>query len=96
MAGRANRSQTKPITNDLYSEEMARAIRRLDKPVPFTMDVVDKGDHLALRVYEDEILNLGLPDRIRVMDYVTTCQRVIESFGVQCITEGAKGEPGRR
>ena len=96
MAGSADRSQTAPITTELYTEPMALALRRLGaKPVQFTMDVVDKGDHLALRVYEEEILNLDTPARIQVMEYITTSQRVLESFGVQCMTEGAKGEPPR-
>lgn len=95
MAGTAGWSET-PLSSGLYTEEMAKALRNLgDKPVPFTLDVVDKGDHLALRVYENEILNYETQHRIKVMDYITTCQRVIESFGVQCMTEGAKGGPPR-
>lgn len=92
MAGRAIQPKT---TLGLYTEPMAKAMRSVQKPVAVTVDVVDKGDHLALRVYEDEVLNCSEPDRIRLMSYLSDVEKVIESFGVQCVVEGAKGGRGR-
>lgn len=92
MAGKPVRPKT---SLGLYTEPMARAWRAVEKPAPITVDIVDKGDHLALRVYEDEIMNCSEPVRVRIMTYLADVERVIESFGVQCVAEGAKGGPTR-
>lgn len=75
----------------LYTEQIKKAVQKINKPPGFVCDFVDKGDHLTLRVYEDDIHNLDFQGRLKAMEYLTTVQQVIMSFGVQCYAEGAKG-----
>ena len=75
----------------LYTEQIKRAVRQIDKPPGFVCDFIDKGDHMTLRVYEDDIYNLDFRGRLAAMEYLTTVQKVIMSYGVQCYAEGAEG-----
>lgn len=77
----------------MYSIAIKKEIKQITKPPGFVMDVIDKGDHLTLRVYEDEIMNLDFTSRLKAMNYLTTVEEVIKSHGIQCYSEGAKGVP---
>jgi hypothetical protein len=79
----------------LYTELMRREIHSLQKPPGFVMDVVDKGDHLTLRVYQNEILNLKHFERLAAMAYLNTVEGLIKNYNVNCYIEGAPGDPRR-
>ena len=80
----------------LYNITVKSAVKALDKPAGFVMDIVDKADVLTIRVYEDDILNLTLPQRIKAMEYLNSVEEVIKSYNIPCYIEGAKGAPPRR
>ena len=78
-----------------YNVVVKRQLRSVTKPPGFTMDVVDKGDHVTLRVYEDEIKNLTIQERIKAMEYLTTVEDILKANGITCYSEGASGGPRR-
>lgn len=85
-------SNFQPITSVAYTPEMALAIRKAQKPFPFTMDIVDKGDHLGVRVYADEILNMPRAHRVKVMTYLEEIKSLLERLGAKVMLEGATND----
>lgn len=80
-----------------YTIQAGLAIRKIKRPrVKFTMDIVEHPDYIELRVYEDEIMELNETQRFEIMDYLITCQKMVETFGVKCWPGGAAGKPPRR
>ena len=77
----------------LYTDEVKKAVHSVPKPVPVAVHVVEYPDHLRLRVYENQILNLATPERIKVMEFLNMLEQVVKSFGIQCVPEGVKGDP---
>ena len=75
----------------IYTLEMRKAVHSIQKPPGFACDIIDKDDHIALRVYEDDIHNLSFTQRLKAMEYLTQVEDIVKTFGVQCYSEGAKG-----
>jgi hypothetical protein len=80
----------KPV---FYTQEMAKRIREIKKPVSdLQMDVVQYPDFLALRLYEDNFIQYHGTKKEMVIDYVTKVKNLIESYGVRCELEGKPSE----
>jgi hypothetical protein len=80
----------KPV---FYTQEMAKAIRQVKKPVSnLQMDVVQYPEFLALRLYEDNFIQFEGVKKEMVIDYVAKIKKLIESYGVRCELEGVPSE----
>lgn len=85
-----NGEPAKPV---FYNEEMKKRIREIKKPVTdLMMDVVKYPDFLALRLYEDNFIKYDGIRKELVIDYVSKCKKLIESYGVRCELEGVPSE----
>lgn len=81
-------------TRIFYNLEMAKAVRAVKKPFKqLIVDIMARPNYLALVVYEDQILGLDDSKNEQVMEYLKTIRQLIQSFGVRCEMEGAKGKP---
>jgi len=80
----------KPV---FYTQEMAKAIRRITKPVNnLQMDIVKYPEFLALRLYEDNFIQFEGIKKEMVIDYVSKVKKLLESYGVRCELEGVPSE----
>jgi hypothetical protein len=80
----------KPV---FYTQEMAKKIRDIKKPVhDLQMDIVKYPEFLAIRLYEDNFIQYHGTKKEMVIDYVGKVKKVIESFGVRCELEGKPSE----
>lgn len=80
----------KPV---FYTQEMAKAIRGLTKPVNnLQLDIVKYPDFLAIRLYEDNFIQFDGIKKEMVIDYVDKVKRLLESYGVRCELEGVPSE----
>lgn len=83
-----------------YTVEMSRAVRQVRNPYPgkFLFDVVEYAEtnQIGLRIYENNVMSFDVDRRVAIMEYLATVQKIIESFGVDCIYEGVKGDPPQR
>jgi len=81
-----------------YDREVAQAWRVIKAPARFTVDVVEfnvgKPEYFVqLRVYSSEIEPMNDPMRVKVMEYLALCQKVIYSYGIKCDLAGVEGSP---
>jgi hypothetical protein len=77
-----------------YNLEMAKQVRTIKKPFKqLVVDIMARPNYLALVVYEDQIMGLDDSKREQIMEYLKTVRELIQSFGVRCEMEGAKGKP---
>ena len=77
-----------------YSLDMARAVRKLPLPVKnLQMDIVGLPNTLAIRVYEEDIMQYNETKRMEIMEYLVTVQKLIESYGVPCLIDGVRYDP---
>lgn len=80
----------KPV---FYTQEMAKKIRDIKKPVhDLQMDIVKYPEFLAIRLYEDNFIQYHGIKKEMIIDYVGKVKKVIESFGVRCELEGKPSE----
>jgi hypothetical protein len=80
----------KPV---FYTQEMAKKIREIKKPVhDLQMDIVKYPEFLAIRLYEDNFIQYHGSKKEMVIEYVGKVKKVIESFGVRCELEGKPSE----
>lgn len=80
----------KPV---FYTQEMAKAIRGLTKPVNnLQLDIVKYPEFLAIRLYEDNFIQFDGIKKEMVIDYVSKVKRLLESYGVRCELEGVPSE----
>jgi len=76
--------------------EMRKAVHQIKVPYKgLILDFVDMGQYIALRVYENQIMSMSDQQRIGVMEYLQLIRTTIESYGVTCHFDGAKGDPPR-
>jgi hypothetical protein len=76
-----------------YDRVVARALRQIKKPFPFSMDIVQHPSYVELRVYENQIMGMGDMNRLKVMEYLTAVQDIVSSYGIRCELGGAAGDP---
>lgn len=80
----------KPV---FYTQEMAKKIREIKKPVhDLQIDIVKYPEFLAIRLYEDNFIQYHGSKKEMVIEYVSKVKKVIESFGVRCELEGKPSE----
>lgn len=76
-----------------YTEEMAKRVREIKKPVfDLLMDIVMYPDFLAIRLYEDNFIQYDGVKKEMVIDYVGKVKKLLESYGVRCELEGSPSE----
>jgi hypothetical protein len=79
-----------------YNIQMAKALREIKAPYKgLVVDVRARPDWLALVIFEDDIMEYEVDQRVNIMEYLLLMRKVIESFGVRCELEGIKGS-GRK
>lgn len=77
-------------------KEIGKAIRQVKPPVKeLTVDIVRHPNYLALRVYEDEVMQYEINQRADIMKYLLLMRDIVQSYGVRCEIEGA-ASAGRR
>ena len=76
--------------------EMRKAVHQIKLPYRnLIVDFVDMDKYIALRVYENQIMAMSDMQRLSVMEYLQLVRTTIESYGVTCHFDGAKGDPPR-
>lgn len=75
---------------------LIKTLKELKSPYKITVDLVQKNDYIALRIYENEVLALADGKQFTVVEYLHQMRNIIKSFGYRCFFEGEKGDPPRR
>ena len=79
------------------TKEMKLAASQVKPPYKgLVVDLVEFPNYIGLRIYENQIMSMNDSQQFSVMEYLHNLRRVIESFGVECYFDGAKGDPPRR
>ena len=79
-----------------YTKEMAKAIRQIKPPVKdLVVDIARHQEYIALRVYEENIMQYEINKRADIMQYLLMLKQLIESYGSRCEIEGIKYEHKR-
>ena len=79
----------KPV---FYTQEMAKRIRDIKKPVlSLQMNIVKYPEFLAIRLYEDNFAQFDGSMRVKVIEYVEMVKNILESYGVRVELEGKPG-----
>lgn len=79
------------------TKEMKLAASQVKPPYKgLVIDLVEFPNYIGLRIYESQIMSMNDSQQFSVMEYLHNLRRVIESFGVECYFDGAKGDPPRR
>jgi hypothetical protein len=79
------------ITND-----MRKSLSQIKPPYKgLVVDFVDMDKYLSLRIYENQIMSLSSGQQLSFMEYLQLLRKTVESYGVTCHFEGAKGDPPR-
>lgn len=79
-----------------FTDEMRIAVRQIKGPYNgLVVDFVEFPDYIGLRVYENQIMSMSDSQQYSVMEYLHMLRNIIESFGVKCFFDGAKGDPPR-
>lgn len=80
-----------------FTKEMKAATRQIKAPYRgLVVDFVEFPDYIGLRVYENQIMSMSSSEQYSVMEYLQLLRATIESFGVKCFFDGAKGDPPGR
>lgn len=77
----------------LYSVDMFKDLHSLERKVPFVCHLVETNAYIKLRVYENDIMNYNEDERNYIMVHLIKMKAIVEKYGVQCIIEGAPGDP---
>lgn len=73
---------------------MQLAVRKIKKPYPaLRVGFVECDGYIGVRVWENQIMSMGVDQRVNVLEYLNLVQATLESFGVTVIQEGAVGDP---
>lgn len=79
-----------------FTTEMRKAVHQIKLPYKnLIVDFVDMDKYIALRVYENQIMSMSDMQRLSVMEYLQLVRTTIESYGITCHFDGAKGDPPR-
>lgn len=76
---------------DVLYSDIAKAIRQLKCPVKsLTVDIVTHPDFLALRVYEEQVMEYNVTQREAIMQYLLLMRDIVQAYGVRCEIMGVK------
>jgi hypothetical protein len=79
-----------------YNISMAKDIRKVKPPYKgIVVDVRARPNYLALVVYEENIMEYEVDQRVNIMEYLLMLREIIQSHGVRCELEGATGSARR-
>jgi ribonucleotide reductase beta subunit family protein with ferritin-like domain len=79
-----------------FTKEMSVAVHQVKPPYPkLVVDFVEFDQYIGIRVYENQIMEMNAPQMETFMEYLQMIRKLIESFGVKCYFDGAKGDPPR-
>jgi hypothetical protein len=77
----------------IYTKDMAKAIRQIKPPVKdLIVDIARHPDYIALRVYEDNVMQYEINQRADIMQHLLLIKDIIESYGTRCEIEGVRYE----
>ena len=80
-----------------FTKEMKIAALQIPPPYKgLVVDFVEFPDYIGLRIYENQIMSMDDAKQYSVMEYLHLVRQTIESFGVKCFFDGAKGDPPRK
>jgi hypothetical protein len=78
------------------SNDMRKSLKMIKSPYKgLIVDFVDMDKYLSLRIYENQIMSMSSGQQLSVMEYLQLLRSTIESYGITCHFEGAKGDPPR-
>lgn len=80
----------------LYIDPLLYKVLKENKP-PYNVviDIVEMSNHIALRVYENEIMALSDDKQSIVLEHLFKLKDIVHNFGYKCDFQGAKGDPPR-
>ena len=74
-----------------YNVEMARKIREIKAPYKgIIVDIRARPQWLAVVIYEENIMEFEVDQRVNIMEYLMMIRDLIQSYGVRCELEGLK------
>jgi hypothetical protein len=80
-----------------YNLQIKKALTAVKPPYKgIQYAVVEYPNMLTIRVYEDNIMEFSVDQRVNILEYLELLQHVVRSFGVDCELEGAAGSVPRR
>jgi len=82
-----------------YTMAMKRALKEAERLKPYPniqYAVVQYPNMLTIRVFEDNIMEFSVDQRVNILEYLETLRKTIAAFGVECELEGVKGGAPRR
>lgn len=77
-------------------KNLIKTLKTMKIPYNVTIDIVDAGQYVGLRIYENEVLALSNEKRLYVMEHLQKMRQMVEAFGYTCHFQGSKGDPPRR
>jgi len=83
------------VEGNLYKRNMAEALRRMKKPVPFTLDIAENEYEITLIVYAEDIKPMTHGQVSSVMEYLFAVKDLFESYGPYVEIQGVPGAPKR-
>jgi hypothetical protein len=79
-----------------FTPEMRKAVHQLKPPYKnLIIDFVEHDAYIGVRIYENQVMSMSQGQHVSVMEYLHLLRTTIESFGVKCFFDGAKGDPPR-
>lgn len=80
-----------------YNVDMAKALRKVKPPYKnLIWDVRLRPNYLAIVVYEENIMEFSVDQRVNIMEYLMMLRKIIESYDVRCELEGSTKRVGGR
>jgi hypothetical protein len=80
-----------------YTAAMKVALSRVKAPYKDVhYAVVEYPNMLTIRVFENNIMQFSVDQRVNVLEYLELLRKTIASFGVTCELEGVAGDAPRR
>lgn len=82
-----------------YTIQMKRALKEIERNKPYPnlhYAIVEYPNMLGIRVYENNIMELGIDQRVNVLEYLELLRKCVQQFGVDCELEGVAGDAPRR
>jgi hypothetical protein len=67
----------------MYTVEMRKAVKSVNAPKDFYIDIVDYGQFLTIRFYESHWRHFSDAERLRCIMYMTKVKTMLESLGAQ-------------
>jgi hypothetical protein len=83
-----------PSNYNLQIKKALAAVKPPYKDIHYA--VVEYPNMLTIRIYENNIMQFSVDQRVNILEYLELLQHVVRSFGVDCELEGVAGDVPRR